>query len=362
MNIIIFTSANNLSGGSRQALYQARGLHDRGHRVHFFVPSQSALIGLDPEAPFWRFFSGKTPRRAELEALFEVGAANVVHAFHNAAVKALAWWGLFWKKQAATAAHRGVIFRPNNPLPYWSPGIDLFLVNSRACGRIIANMGASTQRIRYLPNAVPDARLTPAIEAHDLRASFDIGARDLVFLCIGGDAPYKGTKVLLQAWALAFGQNSTHTRLVLVGHNPNLWRPLAAELKIDEQLIFAGQREDVGSFLAAADAFVLPSLSESMPNTLLEALRTALPCVGTRVGAVPDILAPQGKAPCGLLAPPGDANALCAALRQLADNADLRRALAQASALQGRAFHPDKRLDKLEAAYADILRKKGLPL
>ena len=365
MNIILFTSADNLSGGSRQALYQAQGLADRGHRVTFLVPRHSELPSLAPERSFWMRFDGPIPARQQIEALFTHSDGNVVHAFHNAAVKALAWWALFWKKKAAAVAHRGVIFRPGNPLPYLSPGIDRFLVNSKACGRIIASLGVRKRRIEYLPNAVPDSRLVPLVNAADLRAALRLENSPLTFLCIGGNKAYKGTEVLLRAWANAFATQAEDQspRLVLVGQTPDVWTSLAHSLGIFHQLRFAGKREDVGSFLAIAHAFVLPSLSESMPNTLLEALRAGLPSIGTTVGAVPDILAPQDppSAPqAGLLVPPGDATALAAALRNLANDGILRARLAQAAQEQGMLFSPNRRLDRLEGIYSDILRSKGL--
>jgi glycosyltransferase involved in cell wall biosynthesis len=117
--------------------------------------------------------------------------------------------------------------------------------------------------------------------------------------------------------------------------------------------------EDVGSYLATATVFVLPSLSESMPNTLLEAVRIGLPCIGTHVGAVPDILG-SPESPCGLVVPPGDIPALADAMRRVVNEPELRASLAVAALKQGDAYKPEKRIALVESIYTQLLRKKGL--
>lgn len=379
MNVILFTSAANSSGGSRQALYLAGGLAEHGHTVRFFVPRQSSLPALAPGAPFWRFFGARSGWKEDIETAMNDMARNgnpvVIHAFHNAAVKRAAWWGLFWKKRALVVAHRGVLFRPNNPLPYWSPGVDAFLVNSRACATILRGIGLSSERLFYVPNCVPDKRLAAAPPPAALRAAFGIGPDAPVFLCIGGNKSYKGVKELLLAFASAFpsasvssipnstaspGPNVTPApHLIVLGLDPALWRPLSRRLGLEERAHLLEKREDIGGYLAAASVFVLPSLSESMPNTLLEAVRAGLPCIGTDVGAVSDILCGPEKA-CGLVVPPGNVPALAAAMRRLAADPELRAAFSAAALAKGGDYRPEKRIALVERIYTELLQKKGL--
>lgn len=77
-----------------------------------------------------------------------------------------------------------------------------------------------------------------------------------------------------------------------------------------------------------ADAFLLQSFDEGMPIGLLEAMGHGLPCVTTPVGGIPDVVR-DGRN--GLLIPPGDADALKAALHGLASDPDRRRALGEAA-------------------------------
>lgn len=379
MNVILLSSSRNTSGGSRQALYLAQGLEERGHKVLFFVPEKSRLSALAPDWPHWRFLKGgKGQWRKQVEAaMAESDGPCVFHAFHNAAVKLAAWWGLFWKKKAVVVAHRGVLFRPNNPLPYWLPGIDRFLVNSQACARVLRKIGLSAKRIVYVPNSIPDSRVTPALPPGSIRAQLGIEADALVFICIGGNKPVKGSEPLIRAFAAAFAasasgsadvavngrarsespteESRTPVHLVLVGVVPELWLPLCAELGMSGRIHCVPPTEHIADYLAAASAFVLPSLSESMPNTLLEAVRAGLPLIGTAVGAVPDIIEDRG-----LLVPPGDIPALAGAMRKLAEDADLRARLAGKVREQAPLYGPERRLDQVEGVYTELLQKKGL--
>jgi glycosyltransferase involved in cell wall biosynthesis len=113
---------------------------------------------------------------------------------------------------------------------------------------------------------------------------------------------------------------------LLVGDGPD--RPTLEEeikaLGLSEHVHLAGERHDVPELLAAADVFVLPSRSEGMPVSVLEAMAAGLPVVASRVGGVPELVADERT---GILVEPGDADALAAALVRLVGDPGLRREL-----------------------------------
>ena len=354
MRILIFTSAGNKSGGSRQALYLAQGLHERGHEVRFFTVPHAGLRSLAPDAPFWRdLVPGAWG--ASLDAELPAEGPCVVHAFHNKAVKFAAWWGMFRRRRVAVAAHRGVLFRPKNPLPSWSPGIDGFLVNSRACVRVIRTWGVGKKRLFYVPNSVPDERIAPTAPREALRAGFGFAPDDFVFGCVGGDNPNKGAEVLLKAFAAAFGAQQAGPKLLLSGLGYQAPFTLHQELGLGDNVRLEGPTEAVADRLAVMDAFILPSLSESMPNTLLEAVRFGLPAVGSAVGAVPEVLET-----CGLIVPRDNVEALAQAMRRMYEDTALFTRLRDAAGPAGEAYSPQKRLDLVESIYVELLRRKGL--
>jgi glycosyltransferase involved in cell wall biosynthesis len=110
--------------------------------------------------------------------------------------------------------------------------------------------------------------------------------------------------------------------------------PLRSELEaqkralgIDAAVEFAGEVPDARPQLQDADVFVLASLSEGMPVSVLEAMAVGLPVVASAVGGLEEVVV-DGKT--GFLTPPGDAAALAARLGQLVDDRSLRSAMGKA--------------------------------
>ena len=131
-------------------------------------------------------------------------------------------------------------------------------------------------------------------------------------------------RTLLHAAALAAREDDAF-RLEIAGDGPCMadLRRTAAELGLDGRVRFHGQVRDVPALLARAGLFVLPSLTEGVSLTLLEAMACGLAVVATRVGGNPEVVA-DGET--GLLAPPGDPAALAAAILRLRrDDLERRR-------------------------------------
>jgi glycosyltransferase involved in cell wall biosynthesis len=114
-------------------------------------------------------------------------------------------------------------------------------------------------------------------------------------------------------------------RAAIVGDGPERAALEAAAATAQVELL--GERGDVPEQLAASDVFVLSSRSEGMPMSILEAMAAGLPVVASAVGGIPEIVR-DGET--GLLVPPGDADALAAALGRLLDDDGLRRRLGAA--------------------------------
>jgi glycosyltransferase involved in cell wall biosynthesis len=128
----------------------------------------------------------------------------------------------------------------------------------------------------------------------------------------------KGLDVLLRAFARLVQRRGPLT-LELIGEGPLTLdlRRLAEELGVAEHVRFVGTAtpEQVAAALRAAHIFVLSSHSENMPLAVLEALCCGLPVVATEVGGVPEAV----EAGAGVLAPPGDAEALADAIETALD-------------------------------------------
>ena len=97
---------------------------------------------------------------------------------------------------------------------------------------------------------------------------------------------------------------------------------------IADRLRFLGARRDLGDLMSAMDMFVMPSLWEGLPLSMVLAMGAGLPVVATSVAGIPEVVSHDVN---GLLVPPADVPALGAALAQLVRNPELRMRLGAAA-------------------------------
>jgi len=119
-----------------------------------------------------------------------------------------------------------------------------------------------------------------------------------------------------QASTITGPTRASEAMLLLAGTGPleaDL-RQLAATLGVDDRVRFLGIRSDMPELMNAADCFVLSSAWEGMPLVLQEASASELPIVATRVGGNAEVVLDGSS---GFLVPPGDENALAAAMKKM---------------------------------------------
>ena len=169
-----------------------------------------------------------------------------------------------------------------------------------------------------------------------VRAELGVGPGELLFMTVANFRPEKGYLVLLDA-ARAIADRGLPLRIAAIGRGPleTTLRARHVELALGDRFKFLGQRDDVLELLAGVDAFVLPSLHEGLPVTLMEATSVGLPIVATSVGGIPQILEDQVDA---LLVPPGDPGALVEAMARLASDPELRERLGRRAKLRSSMF------------------------
>lgn len=186
------------------------------------------------------------------------------------------------------------------------------------------------RKIRVVPNGVDLAKIEEAerVDVEPLRRELHVDPQDLNVAYLGALSPLKGIHVLLEA-AREVRRCEPRFKLHLIGdHGASEYVPYSSAMQRAvreenaEWVRFTGYRDDALSVLRLVDALVLPSLSEGVPRSLLEAMALGKPVVSTRVGGIPDLVQ-DGYS--GLLVPPNDAGALAAALIKLLGNPDMRR-------------------------------------
>jgi sugar transferase (PEP-CTERM/EpsH1 system associated) len=141
-------------------------------------------------------------------------------------------------------------------------------------------------------------------------------------------SPEKDVANLVRAVAIAGGEDPD-LRVEVAGDGPcrSELRQLVGELGLEERVSFLGEVRDVPGLLARAAIFVLPSRSEGISLTLLEAMACGLPVVATRVGGTPEVVR-DGQD--GLLVPPSNPAALAAAILRLRRDPEGARRMGEA--------------------------------
>jgi glycosyltransferase involved in cell wall biosynthesis len=202
-------------------------------------------------------------------------------------------------------------------------------VSHQLADQISRDLGVRRSRIAMIRNGV---RFAPA-ETTTLGDELSLGPGDRLLVCLGNLYPVKGHRHAIDALSRLADRHPT-LHLAIAGRG-ELADSLAGQARahgIAERVHLLGLRADVAAVLAAADLFVLPSLSEGLPLALLEAMFAGRTIVASDVGEVRSTL-DNGRA--GVVVPPGDAAALAAAIDGLL--ADPARALALARLARERA-------------------------
>jgi glycosyltransferase involved in cell wall biosynthesis len=168
-------------------------------------------------------------------------------------------------------------------------------------------------------------------------------------LYVGRLEPVKNLQFLLTAFRAAMAR-APEMRLWLVGDGTERQRleQVTDQLGVRSNVRFWGQQMDVAPFFASADAFVMSSVSEGLPMSLLQALSSRLPAVVTDVGGMAEVVR---LAQAGITVPMGNAEDMAEAFVRLAGHADEREAFANNAEA---AFHAHFTLPVMVERYSQL--------
>jgi glycosyltransferase involved in cell wall biosynthesis len=195
---------------------------------------------------------------------------------------------------------------------------------------LVENEGIPAERIEVVRNGIDPASFGPpdAAARRAARAELAIGDEQPVLLQVARFHPVKDHATALRAMAGVVA--SAPNAVLLLAGDGELRAALeaqAAALGLAGRVRFLGVRRDVPRLMAAADVFLLSSLSEGISVTLLEAMGCGLPIAATDVGGNGEVVEPGIT---GLLSPRGDAAGLAHNLAALLRDPALRRRLGDA--------------------------------
>lgn len=189
---------------------------------------------------------------------------------------------------------------------------------------LVERVGIPEDRVRTIPNGI-DSRLYRGGAGVRERVRRELGLDEgrPVVGAVGNLYPVKGHSFLVEAAARV--RRELPSAAFLIAGEGALLEPLRRRAReLDCDVRFLGFREDVPDLLQALDVFVLPSLSEGLPLSVLEAMAAGRAVVATAVGGIPELVLPGET---GLLVPPSDPEALARAILALLRDRDLAEKL-----------------------------------
>jgi glycosyltransferase involved in cell wall biosynthesis/O-antigen/teichoic acid export membrane protein len=367
LRVALVVGSLNRGGTERQILMLGSALVARGHPVTVICLNSAGDQGAAARAAGIHLvdvgFPGlqrsvllnPIPEIRRLRRAFRDVSPDVVHCF--------LYWGYLIGVPIARSVRVPVVVSSRRSLTAAGGRFRLLVPWERMCDRLADAVVCNSSTV--MQDAVRHTRL-PRRKAVVIRNGVSLPAdvaptstRPQRVVVVANLLAYKGHATALAAFAQvrALWPEST-ARLQFAGAGPEeaSLRACAREHGIDGDVEFLGSVADVPALLARCSFTVLPSLSEGMPNAVLESLAHGRAVVASAVGGVPEILGRGG----GVLVPPGDPEALADAMRALlADPALAARLGAEGRAVVHDQFGTDRMVDESLQLYSQLLAGKS---
>ena len=289
-------------------------------------------------------------------AVLRRGAA-VVHL--NTSLNAKAWWRDLVYLLVAKACGARVVLQVHGG------ALERFVFRLRAALRwpdavvVLSQREQETwrrlapeQNVALLPNGIDCA---PYLR---YKRSVPAPGEPLRLVYIGRLVPAKGLTETIEALALA-RSNGVAVHLTIAGGGPEeaRLRALVREFDLEREVSFAGATlgEDKALLLSQADALCLPSYSEGLPYSLLEAMAAGVVPIVTPVGAIPDVVQDGVH---GALVPVQDSDAIAEAIRALSLD---RALLARMSAACRKRIAATYSIERVASGFATLYSSLSRP-
>ena len=229
--------------------------------------------------------------------------------------------------------------------------VDRFITVSHGVAEKLFQTGVRDRKVTIVQNGIPPDRFSRRPDLL-LLEKLSVSSGQPIILTIARLVEQKGISYLLKAASLV-----PEAVFLLAGDGPDR-AALEAQMEslgLKERVRFLGHREDIPALLSICDLFVLPSLFEGLPLSILEAMAAGKPVISTAIGGVNEAII-HGKT--GVLLPPGDPHALAAAIRRtLADQTFAKKLSAAGQERVGRYFSINKMVKEISEIYNRSLSK-----
>jgi glycosyltransferase involved in cell wall biosynthesis len=358
-------------GPDKTILNQPRFLAGSGYRnvcAYMHPPNDPGFEQLRRKAAAWQAPLLSVPDRGPLDwrvmwRMLRLCRRERVRIWHGHDYKSNALGLLlrrFWPMRLVTTVHGwGVRGERRTPLYYrldrlCLPHYERVLCVSPDLHRQCLAGGVPEDRCVLVENAIDVAEFTRRRTRGEAKRVLGLCPDRIWVGAVGRLSAEKGFDLLISAVDQLLG-TGLDVGLVIAGDG-EMRRPLEAliaRLGRGDRIYLVGYRPDVRDLYEALDVFALSSLSEGLPNVVLEAMALNVPVVATRIAGIPNVIDDGVN---GLVVGPGSVPDLTASLHRLAVDADLRARLAHAARRTVEARYSfAARMDRIRALYDALL-------
>jgi len=357
---ILHTEASCGWGGQEiRILDEAAGMIERGHELWLACPPQAPIAKAAPERGLKLVtlpIAAKRPAGLlALRRLLRSTAFDVIncHSSTDSWLSALACASLSNAPALVRTRHISAPVARSAPNRWLYARASRFVVTTgeRLREELIDGQGCDPRRVLSIPTGIDPTRFHPSTDTAQrlgLRDALQLPREVWLVGIVATLRSWKGHRHLIDA--IAGMAQDVH--LVIVGEGPQMpaLGEQVAAMNLAHRVHFAGQQRDVAPWLRSLDAFALPSYAnEGVPQALMQAMFTGLPCVTTAAGAIAEIAHAERTA---LVLPMQDPAAIAVALERLRADAALASSLGQAARSHVLAgFSRERMLDRMLAVF-----------
>jgi glycosyltransferase involved in cell wall biosynthesis len=218
-------------------------------------------------------------------------------------------------------------------------------------------------RLSVIYNGIDIDKFRPQQKNYDILREFNIDSNTLIIGIVGHLEPRKGQIVFLET-ASKIIKKFPKTKFLLVGkdvtgkrHYQAKLESFISKLRIKDNVIFTGEREDIVEIMSVIDIFVCPFKYEAFGRVVIEAMALAKPIIAYNHSALPEIIE-DGKT--GILIEPDDKEGLEKVILKLLRDQDLRKSLGELARQRVRErFDLKFTIEKIQQLYEQILKKNN---
>jgi glycosyltransferase involved in cell wall biosynthesis len=340
-------------GGQNQALLTVLGLRGRGHRTVLVAHPHGELRRRASEGPDLIPLAPRS--ELDLAAAWRLGRIlrelkpAIVHAHdpHGVAMAAtaLGFSGTQQGGPTLVASRRVDFALKQNAFSRWKyRQVALFICASECIRQMLLAQDIDDERVVTVHEGI-DLEHVAAAPPASTREAFWLPHNAPVVGAVGALVDHKGHRVLVRAAAQVV-REVPDARFVILGEGERRDELLreVRELGLERHVLLPGFRPDVLSLLKTFDLFVMPSITEGLGTSLLDAMACERPIVASRVGGIPEVVV-DGET--GILVPPRDADSLAEAIVRLLEDRALAARLAAAGASRVRErFTVDRMIEE----------------